>query len=233
MAALVEVVAPQQMRTLLHRRIEFELEAGGIGELQRAALERLIGEGIGDAVLRKERCGLVEIAVIADLEAEPAAGRDGRLSQHQRVMLMLLAAAQIHRLVVGVLDMQADGVFVERAALAEVDDVEHGVAAADDVEGGIEDVCRNGHVFPRIRLSFRGGAKHQTRNLEVPGSIFERPGTTVAVKFPASESCASRARARRAWFPCRSRTSNRRRRGRCLMISCRRTASADGGHFRS
>jgi hypothetical protein len=62
-------------------------------------------------------------------------------------MLMLLAAAQIHRLVVGVLDMQADGGLVERAALVEVDDIKHGVAAADDVEGGIEDVCRNGHVL--------------------------------------------------------------------------------------
>ena len=38
-------------RELVHRGVEFELEAGGIGELQRAALERLIGERIGDAVL--------------------------------------------------------------------------------------------------------------------------------------------------------------------------------------
>ena len=147
MAALVEVVAPQQMRALVHRRVEFELEADGIGELQRAALERLLGEGVGDAVLGKEAGRLVEIAVIADLEAEPVAGRDRGLPQHQRVMLMLLAAAQIHRLVVAVLDMEADGVLVERAALVEVDDIEHGVAAADDVERRIEDVCRNGHVF--------------------------------------------------------------------------------------
>ena len=115
-AALVEVVAPQQMRPLVHRGIEFDLEAEGIGELQRAALERLLGEGIGDAVLGKEAGGLVEIAVIADLEAEPVAGRDRRFAQHQRVMLMLLAAAQVHRLVVAVLDMEADGVLVERAA---------------------------------------------------------------------------------------------------------------------
>ena len=33
-------------------------------------------------------------------------------------MLMLLAAAQVHGLVVGVLDMQANGGLVERAALA-------------------------------------------------------------------------------------------------------------------
>ena len=64
------------MRTLLHRRIEFELKSDGIGELQRAALERLIGEGVGDAVLGKEAGGLVEIAVVADLETEPAAGGD-------------------------------------------------------------------------------------------------------------------------------------------------------------
>src|ERR1700758_4154695 len=95
MATLVEVVAPQQMRALLHRRIEFELEALGIGELQRATLERLLGEGVSDAVLGKEAGRLVEIAVVADLEAKAVAGRDGRFAQYQRVMLMLLAAAQV------------------------------------------------------------------------------------------------------------------------------------------
>src|SRR3954470_13290615 len=71
------------------------------------------------------------------------------------MMLMLFAAAQVHGLVVGILDMQADRVLVERAALAEVDQVEHGMAAADDVERGIEDVCRNGHVVSLDSLSFR------------------------------------------------------------------------------
>ena len=116
MAAFIEVVTPQQMRALVHRRIEFELEAGRIGELQRAALERLLDEGVGDAVFGKEAGGLVEIAVIADLEAETAAGRNRGLPQHQRVMLMLLAATQVDRLVVAVLDMEADGRLVERAA---------------------------------------------------------------------------------------------------------------------
>src|SRR6186713_2793550 len=218
------------MGTLLHRRIEFELEASGIGELQGAALERLVGKGVSDAVLRKEAGGLVEIAVIADLEAEPAAGGDRCLAQHQRVMLMLLAAAQIDRLVVAVLDMQADGGLVERAAPVEVDDIEHGVTAADDVEGGIEDVCRNGHVASSDSLSFRGAKR--TRNLEVPGSMLRIAPERRCSRFPASESCASRGRVRRVWFPCRSRTSSRRRRGRCLTISCRRTASADGGRFR-
>src|SRR5699024_9784904 len=46
MAALVEIVAPQQMRTLLHRGVELDLEAERIGELQRAALERLLDEGV-------------------------------------------------------------------------------------------------------------------------------------------------------------------------------------------
>src|SRR6187200_2875726 len=124
------------MRALVHRRIEFELEAGGVGELQRAALERLFGEGVSDAVLGKEAGRLVEIAVIADLEAKAVAGGRRRFPQDQRVMLMLLAAAQVHRLVVAVLDMEADGILVERAALVEVDDIKHGVAAADDVEGG-------------------------------------------------------------------------------------------------
>src|SRR3954447_26906667 len=137
------------MRTLVHRCVEFELEAGGIGKLQGAALERLFGEGVSDAVLGKEAGGLVEVAVIADLEAEPAAGRDRGFPQDQRMMLMLLAAAQIDRLVVAVLDMKAYGVLVERAALVQVHDAEHGVAAADDVERRVEDVCRNGHErFP-------------------------------------------------------------------------------------
>src|SRR3954452_13454968 len=135
------------MRTLVHRCVEFELEAGRIGELQGAALKRLFDEGVGDAVLGKEAGGLVEVAVIADLEAEPAAGRDRGFSQDQRMMLMLLATAQVHRLVVAVLDMETDGIFVEGAALVEIDDVEHGVAAADDVERWVEDVCRNGHVL--------------------------------------------------------------------------------------
>src|SRR5436190_24170326 len=148
------------------------------------------------------------------------------------MMLMLLAAAQVHRRGVAVLDMEADGVLVERAALVEVDDIKHGMAAADDVERRIENVCRNGHVVSSDSLSFRGGPQDRTRNLEVPGSMLtHRPGTTVVVTFPVSESCASRARARRAWSPCRSRTNSRRRRGRCRMISCRRTASAGGGRF--
>ena len=133
------------MRALVHRRIEFELKAGGIDELQRAALERLLDEGVSDAVLGKEARGLVEIAVIADLEAEPAAGRDRGFPQDQRMMLMLLAATQIDRLVVAVLDMEADGVLVECTALVQVDDIKHGVAAADDVERRIENVCRHRH----------------------------------------------------------------------------------------
>src|SRR3954468_4364828 len=144
------------MRAFFHRRIEFELEAGGIGKLQGAALERLFGEGVGDAVLGKEAGGLVEVAVIADLEAEPAAGRDRGFPQDQRMMLMLLAATQIDRLVVAVLDVEADGILVEGAALGEVDDIKHGMAAADDVEGGIEDVCRNGHAASSDSPSFRG-----------------------------------------------------------------------------
>src|SRR6202011_1936466 len=94
MAAFIEVVAPQQMRALLHRRIELDLETEGIGEVQRAALERLLDEGVGNAVLGKEAGCLVEVAVIADLESHPVASGRLRLAQHQRVMLTLLAAAQ-------------------------------------------------------------------------------------------------------------------------------------------
>ena len=60
-------------------------------------------------------------------------------------MLVLLAAAQVHRLVVAVLDMQPDGVLVESAAGVEVDHIEHDMAAADDIERRIEDGLRDGH----------------------------------------------------------------------------------------
>jgi hypothetical protein len=47
--------------------------------------------------------------------------------------------------------MEADSRFIERAAFLQVDHVEHDMAAPDDVEGRIEDVCRNGHVvFPAL-----------------------------------------------------------------------------------
>src|SRR6266446_5217085 len=69
-AALVEIVAAQQMRTLLHRCVNFDLKAEGIGELQGAALERLLRKCVRDAVFRKERRGLVEVPLVADLEAE-------------------------------------------------------------------------------------------------------------------------------------------------------------------
>src|SRR5882757_2748768 len=169
MAALVEVVAPQQMRALVHRRIEFDLEAERIGELQRAALERLLGKRVGDAVLGKEAHSLVEIAFIADPEAEPVAGRRLRLAQHQRVMLMLLGAAQVHRLVVAVLDMEANSVFVEVTAGVQIRHVEHGVAGADDVERWIEDVCWYRHIFVPVRgfvsPSWRGGTLAPSRTM--------------------------------------------------------------------
>src|ERR1700731_192753 len=144
--SFVEVVAPQEMRTLVHRRMEFDLKTERVGKLQRAALERLLGKAVRDAVLRKERRRLVEILFGADLEAKPIAGGAGRLAQHQRVMLMLLNAAQVYRFVVAVLDVQADGVFVERAARVQVHHVKHGVAAPDDVERRIEGMRRHRHV---------------------------------------------------------------------------------------
>src|SRR5437870_5977978 len=126
-------------------------------------------------------------------------------------MLMLLGAAKVYRPVVAVLDMEADGVFVERAARVQVRHVEDGVAGADDVERRIEDVLRNGHGVSSIELVIPGCAawrRPQMRNcasgnpysrswLWIPGSrLLSRPGMTV-LKLPISESCASRAPARR------------------------------------
>src|SRR6266481_3442751 len=67
-------------------------------------------------------------------------------------MLMLLAAAQVDRLVVAVLDMQSDGVFVKLAACIQIRHVKHGVAAPDDIERWIEDRLRHGHAMSSIRF---------------------------------------------------------------------------------
>jgi hypothetical protein len=53
--------------------MELDAEAKGIGKLQRAALKRLLCKIVDDAVFRKERCRLVEIPLVADLEAEAIA----------------------------------------------------------------------------------------------------------------------------------------------------------------
>ena len=145
MATSVEIVAAKQKRAPLHRCVKLELEAEGIGELQRAALEWLLGEGAGDALLLEKGGGLVEVGLVADLETQPVAGGRRRLAQHQRMMLMLLAAAQIERFVVAVLDMEADSGFVKLAADARISHVEHNMTAANDVEWWIEDVLRDGH----------------------------------------------------------------------------------------
>src|SRR5258708_7743056 len=134
------------MRTLLHRCVNLDLEAEGIGELQGAALERMLRKRVSDAVFRKERRGLVEVLLVADLEAQAVAGGGSHPAQHQRMMLMLLAAAQVNRLVVAILNMQSDGVFVKLAAGIQIDHVEHDMAASDDVERRIENMLRDGHA---------------------------------------------------------------------------------------
>src|SRR5258708_182515 len=143
------------------------MKAEGIGELQRAALDGLLREGISDPVLRQERGGLVEIAFVADLEAQAIAGGGGRLAQHQRMMLVLLAAAQVHGFVVAILDMQPDGVFVEFTAGVEVDHVEHGVAAPDDVERWIEDVrwCRHVASLGKLVVDYSLIASEATQSI--------------------------------------------------------------------
>jgi len=49
-AAAVKIVAAQQMRALLHGRIELDPETEGVGKLQGTALERWLGESVSDAV---------------------------------------------------------------------------------------------------------------------------------------------------------------------------------------
>ncbi len=145
MATLVEVVTAQQVRPLVHPGIELDRISQRIGELQRAALERLLGEAGGDAVLLQEGGGLVEVALVADLESHAVAGVRLGLAQHQRVVLVLFVAAEVDGVAVGVFDMQADGVFVECSVRCEIGDVQHDVAGTQDVEWRIEDVLRSGH----------------------------------------------------------------------------------------
>src|SRR5258705_2191660 len=101
------------MRTLLHRCVNLDLEAERIGELQGATLERLLRKRVRDAVFRKERRGLVEVPLVADLEAQAVAAGGASPAQHQREMLMLLPAPPVHRLAVSIPDLQADVVFIQ------------------------------------------------------------------------------------------------------------------------
>src|ERR1700686_1827759 len=67
-------------------------------------------------------------------------------------MLMLLAAAQVHRTVVPIFNMQPDGVFIELTAGIQIDHVEHDMAASDDVERRIEDMLRDRHGVSLTRF---------------------------------------------------------------------------------
>jgi hypothetical protein len=69
--------------------------------------------------------------------------------EYQRMMASLGNAAQVQRVVVLVADDEADQIDVERAALAEVLDMQHRVAGAGDVERRTIVRERNGHSkFP-------------------------------------------------------------------------------------
>src|SRR5712692_3710991 len=74
-------------------------------------------------------------------------------------MLMLLAAAQVHRLVVEIFDMQPDGVFIKLAAGIQIDHVEHDMAAPDDIEWRIEDMLRDGHGCPQLDFVIPGWSR--------------------------------------------------------------------------
>ncbi len=58
MAAFIEIVATQQMRALLHRRIKLDRETAGIGKLQCSALERLLDKLMRDRVFGKNAAAL-------------------------------------------------------------------------------------------------------------------------------------------------------------------------------
>ena len=160
------------MRPLFHRRIEFEPITERIGDVQGTALIGPVDEAVDQPVLGKEAARLVEIVFVADLEAEPCRSGRVRLAQHQRMMLMLLTAAQVSGGVVAVFDMQANDLVVKLDALVQIDDVEHHMAGADDVERRIEHVLRHRHwrgpqYWMLVATSFRGapsGANPESRD---------------------------------------------------------------------
>jgi hypothetical protein len=65
-----------------------------------------------------------EILLGADFEAKMLRGRYLAVAQHQRVMLLLLDAAQIEGLPVGVLDDEAEGFGIEGSATTKVGDTQ-------------------------------------------------------------------------------------------------------------
>ncbi len=123
------------MRTFVHFGVEFDRIAEWVRELHACApwnggseTEKAM------AVLAQECSRLIEIAFVGDLESHAVAGVFFRLAQHQRVMLVLFAAAKIYRVGIRVLDMKADGILIERTTGRKIDDVQHHMAAAQDVE---------------------------------------------------------------------------------------------------
>ncbi len=149
LAAGVEAVVLQDALALLHLEVELERVALGVGGVQRAALERHLDELGGQLPLLEERVGAVEVLLAADLEAQPLRDGLGPALQHERVVIALLHAAEIDRVLAGILDLQADSALVEGAAGLEIARGQHRVAAAHDVERRVEDVCRQrAWLFP-------------------------------------------------------------------------------------
>ena len=82
----------------------------------------------GEELLR-----LVDVLRGADAVGEVVQGGDVALAQHQGVVGQFVGAAQVQRLGVLVLDVEAEHVDPEPAGRAEVGDGELGVGGADDV----------------------------------------------------------------------------------------------------
>ena len=102
-------------------KIELERVALGVGGVQRAALERHLDELRRQLPLLEEGVRAVEVLLAADLEAEPLGHRLRPPLQHERVMVALLHAAEIDRVLAGLLvTCRPMALVVEGAAGAEV-----------------------------------------------------------------------------------------------------------------
>ncbi len=69
-----------------------------------------------------------------DAEGRAAAGRERRLTQHERVVQPLLPAAQVQRVVAAIADDEAEQIDVEALGRGEVRDHQLRVGGAHDVE---------------------------------------------------------------------------------------------------
>src|SRR3954447_12636724 len=101
---------------------------------------------------------------------------------------MLLAAAQVHRGLVAILDMQTNGILVELAAGIQIHHIKNNMAGADDVERRIEHVLRDGHTKSLLSKSLAPHGEEVSFRQRVPQDE-ATPSRWILCVPRASETC--------------------------------------------